>query len=207
MEKICAKCNINKDLSKFHIKCKNKNIYQSWCKDCVYTAQKLRWKDRKRKIVGLCGGKCSKCNYNKCISSLDLHHLDPSTKEYDWDSLRSLKWETILKEVNKCILVCKNCHGEIHSSEENFDLISSGKDNVLLNTQLSTSLINTGSCSNCFKPVYGTKYCSKICARFSSRKVIRPSKEEILKLQETMTMVDIGKKYGVSDNSIRKWLK
>lgn len=64
------------------------------------------------------GGKCSICGYNKCYSSLDFHHLDPSKKEYNISKLiRTYSINTIkdklIKELDKCILVCSNCHGEI----------------------------------------------------------------------------------------------
>jgi hypothetical protein len=51
------------------------------------------------------------------------------------------------------------------------------------------------------------KYCSIECSGFVSRKTKRPSKEQILKDLETMSFCSVGRKYGVSDNAIRKWIK
>jgi len=66
-------------------------------------------------------------------------------------------------------------------------------------------------CYGCKKPIecnHGNqKYCSYECARLARRKVIRPSKEQLAQEISTMPMTTIGKKYGVSDNSIRKWAK
>jgi hypothetical protein len=45
------------------------------------------------------------------------------------------------------------------------------------------------------------------CYRINSRKVQRPSYEELITDKQSMSMVEIGKKYGVSDNAIRKWIK
>lgn len=61
------------------------------------------------------GGKCVLCGYNKCIQVLDLHHIDGSNKEFGL-SARGLtrSWEKIKKEADKCILVCANCHRELH---------------------------------------------------------------------------------------------
>jgi hypothetical protein len=62
------------------------------------------------------GGKCVVCGYNRSIWALDLHHVDDSTKEFGL-SVRGLtrSWEKIKSEADKCILVCANCHREIHA--------------------------------------------------------------------------------------------
>lgn len=65
--------------------------------------------------VELKGGKCHVCGYSKYIGALDFHHLNEKTKGFDL-STRGLtrSWKKIKEEVNKCILVCANCHREIH---------------------------------------------------------------------------------------------
>jgi hypothetical protein len=73
-------------------------------------------KKTKQRIIEAMGGCCVICGYNKCDSVLSLHHLDPSKKEMSFGDIRAnpVKWETIVKELKKCILICSNCHGEIH---------------------------------------------------------------------------------------------
>jgi hypothetical protein len=63
------------------------------------------------------GGKCEKCGYSKCPRALSFHHLDPSKKDFGL-SERGLtrSWEKIKKEIEKCILLCANCHMELHES-------------------------------------------------------------------------------------------
>lgn len=70
----------------------------------------------KNRIVDAMGGSCVVCGYMKCNSSLVLHHLDPSKKEFGLGSIRAnpKKWSTIVEEIKKCVLVCHNCHYEIH---------------------------------------------------------------------------------------------
>lgn len=68
----------------------------------------------KRRIVAQLGGKCSVCGYNKCLGSLHIHHPG-SEKDVGFAHIKNWKWERALEEVSKCILVCANCHGEIHS--------------------------------------------------------------------------------------------
>lgn len=68
----------------------------------------------KLKAIEYKGGKCSICGYCRCARALEFHHIDPETKDFAI-SAKSVSWETIVKELDKCILVCSNCHAEIHS--------------------------------------------------------------------------------------------
>ena len=80
------------------------------------TAVKL-WRQRtKDRIVNSFGGKCNICGYNKCSNALELHHLDPSKKEFSFGSVRASpkKWSSIVEELRKCIMLCAHCHREIH---------------------------------------------------------------------------------------------
>ena len=75
-----------------------------------------RRKRLKEMVVSYKGGKCRICGYNKCIGAFDLHHLDGKTKEFGL-STRGLtrSWVKLKAEADKCILVCANCHREIHA--------------------------------------------------------------------------------------------
>ena len=69
----------------------------------------------KEELVAYKGGKCERCGYNKCINALEFHHLDPTKKDFTIsDSTKHYSLEDMKKEVDKCILVCANCHREIH---------------------------------------------------------------------------------------------
>ena len=61
------------------------------------------------------GGKCSICGYNKCPGALTFHHLDPSIKEFRISLKQSFK--AMKSELDKCILLCNNCHAETHEEE------------------------------------------------------------------------------------------
>lgn len=67
----------------------------------------------KKKAVEYMGGCCSKCNYNKCLAALHFHHLDPDEKDFQISS-KSISWEKLVVELNKCVLLCANCHAEEH---------------------------------------------------------------------------------------------
>lgn len=68
----------------------------------------------KEKLVAYKGGKCEICGYDKCITALEFHHLNPDEKEFGIGTNDILSFEKNKKEVDKCILVCANCHREIH---------------------------------------------------------------------------------------------
>ena len=69
----------------------------------------------KEMVVEYKGGKCIICGYKKYVGAFDLHHKDEKTKTFGL-STRGLtrSWGKIKAEADKCILVCANCHREIH---------------------------------------------------------------------------------------------
>ncbi len=68
----------------------------------------------KETLVALKGGKCERCGYDKCIQALEFHHLDPTQKEFNLSTLRGGAIKHSLIEIEKCILLCSNCHKEEH---------------------------------------------------------------------------------------------
>lgn len=72
----------------------------------------------KVKAIEYKGGACQKCGYNKYIGALEFHHLDPAQKDFGISEKgHTRSWEKIKNELDKCILVCANCHREIHSED------------------------------------------------------------------------------------------
>lgn len=84
-----------------------------------YVKQKARGLDRKLSMIKLMGGKCCKCGYDKNIAALEFHHINPEEKEFQLDArhISNTKMEKLEKELSKCILVCSNCHKEIHHED------------------------------------------------------------------------------------------
>lgn len=63
------------------------------------------------------GGKCERCGYNKCEGALQFHHLNPNEKAFALSNInisKTVDMNKLLKEVDKCILLCANCHAEEH---------------------------------------------------------------------------------------------
>jgi len=64
------------------------------------------------------GGKCSKCGYAKCLAALDFHHTSSDDKRgIVCNILRNYGKIAAAEEAKKCILLCRNCHSELHYSE------------------------------------------------------------------------------------------
>lgn len=68
----------------------------------------------KERCVAYKGGKCERCGYDKSVAAMDFHHLEPSEKDFGVSSGTYRRWSTIVKELNKCALLCANCHREEH---------------------------------------------------------------------------------------------
>ena len=81
-----------------------------------YIKQKQRESKRLRKVKAIeyLGGKCNTCNNSYHPAIFEFHHLDPSTKEKDPSKMLSLSWERLSAELDKCLLLCANCHRLIH---------------------------------------------------------------------------------------------
>jgi len=84
------------------------------CRKCVAEGVQRRRKKVKRILVEEAGGKCIRCDYDKCYEALQFHHRNPEEKEFGIGSKGLTRGLDILrKEAKKCDLLCSNCHKEI----------------------------------------------------------------------------------------------
>jgi len=61
------------------------------------------------------GGQCIICKYKKCKRALVFHHVDPKKKSFGISARGLTKsWDKVRKELDKCVLLCSNCHMEVH---------------------------------------------------------------------------------------------
>lgn len=92
-----------------------KNFYSGrkiQCKSCFNKQCTDNQKTTKAKGVEFLGGKCRRCGYNKSMSALEFHHKDPTQKDPAYKLTWS--WERLKPELEKCELLCANCHREVH---------------------------------------------------------------------------------------------
>lgn len=111
--KLCYMCKTYKDYSEFSKQMKRWDRANPSCKTCSrYRDNYLKYLC-KIQCIQYKGGKCIYCGYNECPAAMEFHHRDPKTKEFAIFSKRYFN-EKIKQELDKCDLVCSNCHHKIH---------------------------------------------------------------------------------------------
>lgn len=112
MKKVCNVCKQNKKLEEYSQR--KSGSYYKYCKQCDSERKIKRSKELKKEAVAYKGGCCEICGYCKNYSALQFHHKNPSQKDF-WISRRSCSLEKVKTELDKCLLVCANCHAELHN--------------------------------------------------------------------------------------------
>lgn len=117
MEKNCLVCNsiLTGRKTKFcSIKCKLRHLNNKYQN---YVSQQRRGYERKVKLIEIKGGCCEFCGYGKNYSALCFHHIEPKIKSFQIDirHCSNRSWDKLLKEAEKCKLLCLNCHAELHN--------------------------------------------------------------------------------------------
>ncbi len=107
---LCKKCGVN-DVNLFYGN--DKRV----CGKCHNERVKLSAKTKREYAVGKLGGACKNCTYNLYMCSLDIHHLDPSKKDKNFKSMRGWSIDRIDREIEGCVLLCKNCHSAYHNGD------------------------------------------------------------------------------------------
>ena len=128
--KECSKCNEEKAEDQFYKRSQSSDGLQAQCKVCAHgyyaspgTMQKYKDRAKKRahsnakllvelkqKLMCLICGEDESC-------CLDFHHLDPSMKSGSVSEMIGRQsWLKIIKEIEKCICICSNCHRKIHAN-------------------------------------------------------------------------------------------
>ena len=93
--------------------------YWRWrCTKC--NQEKVKEYRRKKKLwaIDYLGGKCKICGYDKCASALEFHHRNPEEKEFSISKYQNSTYERLKKELDKCDLLCANCHREQHVEDD-----------------------------------------------------------------------------------------
>lgn len=158
---------------------------------------------RKEDLVYIHGGKCIICGYCKYIGALHFHHLNPKEKSYRLSQGHCHSWEDDINESKKCALVCSNCHAEIHAGLKEITFSTFNEERFEEKEKEREKSIYL--CNRCGKELsYKANYCSE-CYHYLIQRVERPTRDELKKMIREMPFTQIGEKYGVTDNAIRKW--
>lgn len=113
--KVCTKCGKEKPINQFY-KIKGRKTPNSYCNECKVDQVSKRRLETKIKCVEYKGGKCEKCGYDKYYGALEFHHLEPDKKDFNINRSATLNFEKLKSELDKCILLCANCHRETHGN-------------------------------------------------------------------------------------------
>lgn len=88
------------------------NFRRKLCSTCSVNKRRLKLRQLALEYKG---GKCCICGYHTTYYALQFHHLDPDTKKFAVSDKPTGSWIKLKRELDKCILVCSNCHAEIHA--------------------------------------------------------------------------------------------
>lgn len=165
-------------------------------------------KKRKKDLASLFGGRCCICGFDAFQEALEFHHIDPSTKSFGLTDSNAVTkaLEKQLEEARKCVLLCANCHRGVHAGY--LELPSNAE--LFFNEERAQELIEEKRrkiyrCERCGAEItHKAKLCAE-CASLASRKVDRPSRDELKALIREKPFTHIAKEYFVTDNAIRKW--
>ena len=114
-EKTCISCQTVKPINQFYLT-KTGKIF-SQCKQCSAKTANDYHRETKRKCIEYKGGKCQECGYDKHQAALQFHHRDPSQKDYTIGTFKK-SFDDCKTELDKCVLLCANCHIEEHSKHK-----------------------------------------------------------------------------------------
>ncbi len=115
-EKHCPKCNRIKSLDEFYT-VSGPKLFYAYCKDCSRNLVVKHNNIFKALCIDYKGGKCILCGYCKCDSALEFHHIDPTKKDFSISNSNKRELtEGIKQELDKCVLLCANCHREVHAN-------------------------------------------------------------------------------------------
>lgn len=228
----CPMCRESKDKDQFYYEKSGKR--QTYCKPCNLLHTQQRQRKFKYDCVQYKGGKCTMCGYNKCLNAMEFHHRDPYEKDFTIAQLRYTSFDknpAVKQELDKCDLVCANCHREIHEKMVEFDRQKVVKPKAIYLCKCGKERGRAAKrCKECrilsLKPKppkieipkviaepsfceCGEEKCSvsprcQRCTSTRKRKIEWPSKRELKKLVWEIPTQQLAEKLGVSDNAIGK---
>lgn len=204
-KQICGRCKQEKNISEFYsYKTKNRH----WCKECDKSNTIIRQTIFKELCVEYKGGKCEKCGYDKYIGALQFHHKNPNEKDFTISHAKLKKFDDKIKaELDKCELLCANCHAEKHNTYNHKNLklkwsLYDKQKQKIQERNIESKLTKTiCTCGN--KKSIKAKQCKKCI----NKKAIERNVDEVInKIKET-NWVKAAEFFNITDNALRKFLK
>jgi ribosomal protein L30E len=166
------------------------------CNSCMVNNRRFQ---RKERCVEYKGGCCVRCGYHKSTRALSFHHVDATKKDFSIGGAHSRQWESIKAELDKCLLLCANCHMEVHEQLE--------LDNKLSPVNISNKRKPTEPvrCA-CGKPTSAVQ-CKSCYDANRPTKITWPDASELQRLVWEMPCSKLALTLGISDKAIEKQCK
>ena len=189
--------------------CGKPSVHQrNYCNNCQKKVRRYRIKIA---AVEYLGGCCSRCGYTGNLNAFDIHHKDPSLKEIEFRASGSLSWDKIRSELDKCVLLCANCHRITHAELAGYDKVLEeaytyqGKKFSLEAFEANLGNIrNKNVCMDCGKQIARpAKRCS-ICYAIHTGRM--PDAKEVIKMIiEAKSYKNVAEKYGANPDALKKF--
>ena len=130
-----------------------------------YEQQKKRGLLRKWESVQNRGGKCEECGYKANLAAIEFHHRNPEEKSFGLDlrAFSNTRLEVLQEEIDKCAMLCANCHRELHNEDLSFENVPFLLEKVVKTTIDNPSGSVCPECGKRFPKITGKIYCSSKC--------------------------------------------
>lgn len=163
----------------------------------------------RKRIVEAMGGKCATCGYDACSEALECHQLGPEHKDFTLGAVRVNvnSWATVVARLRSCVLLCSNCHREVHAGLRQVPADAPGFNEEFEDYRARERRLTQDPC-----PVCGTlkdRYrvtCSRRCAGKQRGKVDWDN-VDLEELKKSMSTTQIAESLGVSETAVRGRLK
>ena len=164
-------------------------------------------RNTKQKLVEALGSCCQICQYSRSNSALELHHIDPNEKEFALSKYMSSSvksWDSLKEEASKCILLCANCHREVHDKTVELPTTFQKFDESLVTSHKQKP--KDTPCLKCgILKDHKLTFCSHQCADFNRRKLdLTKDKLEEYLITYNGNLTTIAKLLNISDNGFKK---
>ena len=169
-----------------------------------YEYVKKHRQNYKRMMTAAFESKCGICGYNKSLVALDFHHLNEKEKEFTIRN-KIKAWSKLVEELRKCVLLCSNCHREVHGNITKIpkNIIRFNEKYAVYEPYIEGLYDNCPICER--KKLQRRKFCSLKCSGKNQRRVDWDNIDLIF-LSKKYNYTELGKMFNVSDNTIKKQL-
>lgn len=160
---------------------------------------------RKKQIIIEMGGGCTKCGYHANLASLDFHHLDESAKAFDLNSraIAYAPWEEVKAELAKCVVLCRNCHSELHHPTGTWDEVPD------ISVDFERPRKRKTLCADCGRELMNP-YVSIRCPTCKDQrreKADWPDIDALIQEVQETSSVAVAKRLGVTPQAVRARIK